>query len=68
MSVPELPYNIYSTEEAIKDSLRRVNILLDELWSSFTKSIEELRSELNKGHERMAAQLHERNQTSKFQA
>ena len=50
MSVPELPYNIFSPEEVFQASLRRVNILLDELRSNFTKSIEDLRSNFNKGH------------------
>ena len=64
MSVPELLYGISSPEEAFqdslrrvnilidelrfKDSLRRVNILIDEMRSTFTKSIEELRSYPNK--------------------
>ena len=64
MSVPELLHGISSPEEAFQDSLRRVNILIDELTfkyslrkvnilidemrSKFTKSIEELRSYPNK--------------------
>ena len=62
MSVPEVPYDIYSLEEAFQASLRRVGISLDELRYNFTKSIEELRSNLNKGNKKMIAQLHERNQ------
>ena len=63
MSVPELPYSISSPEEAFQASTRRINILLDELCSNLTESIEEFHSDLNKGNEIMVAQLHERNQT-----
>ena len=79
MSVLELPYGISSLEEVFqdslrrvnisidelrfKDSLRRLNILIDEMSSNFTKSIKELRLEPNKVHERMVDQL----QNSKIQ-
>ena len=42
MSVPELPYKISSTEDAFQASLRRLNILPDEMRSEFAKPIEEL--------------------------
>ena len=63
MLIPEISYNISSPDEAFKASLSRLNILLDELRSNFTKSIEGLQSDLNKGQERMVAQLYEQNQT-----
>ena len=63
MSVPELPYSISYPEEAFQASIRRVHILLDELCSDFTKSIEEFHLDLNKAHEKMVTQLHGRNQT-----
>ena len=62
MSIPELPYNISFPEEAFNSSLRRLNILIDNICSNFAKPIEELRSDPDKGHERMVAQIHERNQ------
>ena len=62
MSFQELPYIIYSPEEEFKASLKRLNILPDELRSNFTKPIEKLRSDIKKGYDRMVAQLHEQNQ------
>ena len=68
MSVPELLYRISSPEGAFQDYLRRVNILIDELRSNLTKSIEELRSDLNKVDGRMVAKLQNFNLQMKPQA
>ena len=44
MSVPEIPSNIYSPEERVQVSLRRVYILIYKLLLDLTKSQERLQN------------------------